>query len=956
MKKITIITALLVFAVSAAVASNRERLLMDFGWKFAFGHPFDKSKDYNVGTSYFTYLAKAGYGEGAAAVDFDDRAWRKVDLPHDWAVEAPFSAKASHSHGYKAVGPNFPETSVGWYRKSFEVPASDKGKRIAIEFDGVSRDAKVWVNGFYCGNEPSGYNSFAFDVSEYINYGGTNVVAVRADVSTEEGWYYEGAGIYRHVWLTKTNLLHVPQNGTYVTTEIDNEKALVTCRVKTLNKRLVKATFEIRNSIIDANGNKVAANVSNELVLGSFGQSEAKTVLTVPTPRLWSLEDPYLYTLVSEVVSDGSVVDVYNTTFGIRTIQFIPDKGFFLNGKHVKLKGTNNHQDHAGVGVALPDGMQEFRIKQLKAMGSNAYRSSHNPPTPELLEACDRLGMLVINENRLMGVTQNDFGQLERLILRDRNHPCVIVWSIGNEEWAIEGNEKGAAIAQTMQAFVKTIDPTRPVNAAVSGGWGNGIGTVIEVMGYNYLRHGDTDAHFAKFPWQSSMGTEEGSTNTTRGIYVDDMEKQYLVAYDRPTPSGFLSIQQGWKHYAERDYLAGMFIWTGFDYRGESTPFAFPSVSSYFGMLDMCGFPKDNVYYLKSWWGSEPVLHILPHWNWKSRLGEDIDVWVYSNCEEVELFVNNKSQGKKVMPLNGHLSWMVKYAPGKVEAVGYKNGKKTMNKVVSTTGSPSGVGLSAHRSSIMANAEDVSVVTVQINDKKGLMVPDANVDVQFTIEGPGRIIGVGNGDPTSHEADRFLETVKEIGSVAWKYELVDNTDITAAVLPSFNDANWASFGDKDALKPGAASKPSIFRGSFGLDDTDLKGTVTWMFRSIGINQSVYLNGSLLQLLPNNKKHHTLPLDVSLLKNGNNSVVVVAEPFVMAHEWDKVNTHPGNVQVILPEPQWHRKTFNGLAQVIVQSTGDKGQIVLKAKADGLTDARLTIDASSGEKRAFVPSVE
>lgn len=357
------------------------------------------------------------------------------------------------------------------------------------------------------------------------------------------------------------------------------------------------------------------------------------TSLLINNPRLWSLEDPYLYSMVTQVMVDGVLVDEYATPFGIRSIHFDADKGFFLNGKHVKLKGTNNHQDHAGVGTAMPDELIRWRLQQLKNFGSNSIRSSHNPPTPEMLQLCDEMGILVIDENRLMGTTDKALHELERLMKRDRNHPSVIVWSLGNEEWGIECNVIGEQITPIMQNFAKRIDPSRPINVAISGGCNKGISSVVDIVGFNYLGQWNTDQHHAMFPTQPSIGTEEGSTYATRGVYVDDDEKHYRAAYDRKPRENWYSIEEAWQHYAERDYLSGMFIWTGFDYRGEPTPYTWPSVISYFGMMDLCGFPKDNVYYLKSWWQNEPVLHILPHWNHKGNEGDIIDVWVYSNCK-----------------------------------------------------------------------------------------------------------------------------------------------------------------------------------------------------------------------------------------------------------------------------------------------------------------------------------
>lgn len=932
MKKLSLILILL-FTHLAIQSSPRERILMNSGWKFAFGQAGD------VGNGYFTYLAKAGYGDGAASANFDDRTWRSLDLPHDWAVEADFDPKGSHSHGYKAVGPGFPDSNIGWYRKTIFIPEEDKGKRISIEFDGVQREAQVWVNGFYCGQEASGYHSFSYDVSEYLNYGADNVIAVRADVSIEEGWFYEGAGIYRHVWLNKTPPVHIPQYGTFITNNVEGQMADVHAQIQVINKSLKPVSIHLENSIVNGLGQEVASDKSESLILAAMTDGEWSVDLSVKNPRLWDLDDPHLYTLITRVVQNGKVLDEYPTTFGIRTIDWTADKGFFLNGKHVKLKGSNIHQNHAGVGAAIPDGLHEWRLKQLKYMGCNAIRMAHYPPSPALLNACDRLGVLVINENRLMGVTDFNLNYLQRLIVRDRNHPSVILWSIGNEEWAIEGNEKGARIAETMQAFAKTIDATRPINAAMSGNWTNGISNVIEVMGFNYLRHGDTDQHHKRFPNQPSLGTEEGSTNTVRGIYFDDAEKHYLAAYDRATPSGFMSIQSGWKHYAERDYLAGIFLWTGFDYRGEPTPFAWPSVTSYFGMMDLCGLPKDNVYYLKSWWGKEPVLHILPHWNWKGKEGQEIDVWVYSNFEEVELFLNNKSLGRMPMLPNSHLAWKVNYIPGTLKAIGYSKGQKPVTKIVSTTGAPSAIKLVADATDLKKN--DVSVVTVQVIDNKGLVVADANLDVDFTISGPARIIGVGNGNPTSLEAERFIDNTSTVLLTGWKEPSAVTLDIPNAVSPSFDGANWGNAFPKMGLSPGSVSQPTVFRGSFTLNSEKLNGSLTWMFRSIGNNQSLYVNGHLVaKNLENQQRDFSIPLNKNILKTGDNVVAIVANPFVKAHEWDNVNTNPGALQVIIPAKPWQRKTFNGLAQVIIESTGEAGEVVLSAKSGILKGGALS----------------
>ena len=923
---------------------GREHILMDAGWRFALGHAYDPAKDFNNGTGSFSYFAKTGYGDGAAAPQFDDRSWRKINLPHDWAVEQPFSPKGSFSHGSKAIGRNFPEASVGWYRKTFTVPASDLGKHISIAFDGVSRNSIVWVNGHYLGTEPSGYYSFEYDIAEYLNYGGENIIAVRADVTMEEGWYYEGAGIYRHVWLNKTDQLHVANNGTFVTTKLKNAAADVTATVTIINEDKKARDFSITQTIVNAEGKIIATNDIKGFNLKPFTSQDIKNVFTVNDPKLWSIETPYLHQLITTVKENGITVDKYQTTFGIRSIRFDANEGFFLNGKHVKIKGTDNHQDHAGVGTAMPDALQDFRIRTLKSMGCNAYRCSHNPPTPELLNACDRLGMVVIDENRLMGVASTELNDLKRMILRDRNHPSIISWSIGNEEWAIEGAITGARIAATMQAYAKSIDSTRYITAAISGGIGYGISTVIDLLGYNYVATKNTDEQHKKFPNQFSWGTEEGSTVTSRGIYVDDTNKHQLAAYDRKQNDFFYSIEQGWKHYAARPYLAGMFIWTGFDYRGEPTPFGWPSIESYHGMIDACGFPKDDYYYLKSWWTDQTVVHLLPHWNWKGKEGQEIKVWAYSNCDEVELFLNKKSLGKKPMEANGHLEWSVKYVPGTLETIGYKKGIKVGHDIVKTTMDAAKVKLSADRTAIKADGKDIAMITVQGNDKNNLFVPTADNEMTFSITGPGKIIGVGNGNQTSLEPDQYLETVSAIKLENLKEKIVSDWSDPEEVKEDYNDSAWPpAFKDTRDEKFGEKVKLLIYRATFNVPvDKDKASTITLFYNSLGKEQSIYINGKeVAHKIKLNKKGDEFRLDASLLHPGQNNITIIATPILRENIWASVNQNPGLIQMIYPAADWKRKLFNGLAQVIVQSTDGAGDIIIKASSGGLVSDIIKI---------------
>jgi beta-galactosidase len=940
-----------VASAQETASPTREKYSLDAHWRFALGHPFDTDKDFTNGTSYFSYLAKAGYGDGAAHPTFDDRAWRQLDLPHDWAVELPFDSTAEHSHGYKAIGRGFPATSVGWYRKTFTVPATDLGRRLTLEFDGVYRNAKVWVNGHYLGNEASGYNGFRYDISDFLNYGGSpNVVAVRADATMPEGWFYEGAGIYRHVWLTKTNPLHVAPNGTWVTTNVTGTAAEVVTRTNLLNDAKTPQACTVVQTIVNALGQPVATTRQECPALRPFQTREVALTLPVANARLWDVDSPYLYTLRTTVLAGGREVDRYDTPFGIRTIRFDAKTGFYLNGKPVKLKGTNNHQDHAGVGTALPDELQYFRIKALKAMGSNAYRCSHHPPTPELLAACDQLGMLVIDENRLMGTNYQMQEDLRGMILRDRNHPSVISWSIGNEEWGIENSVTGARIATTMQAYAHSLDSTRTTTAGISGGFRSGISDVLEVMGYNYLGNGDIDAHYRQFPNQAGMGTEEGSTFATRGIYLDDPKRHYMPAYDQKPRPSFYSIEEGWSFYASRPNLAGIFIWTGFDYRGEATPYRWPSVTSYFGMMDLCGFPKDNVYYLKSWWSPQPTLHLLPHWNWAGQEGKPIDVWAYSNCDEVELLLNHKSLGKQAVKPNSHVAWKVNYAPGTLEARGYKNGKQTLTEVVKTTGPAAALRLTPHKTSLKADGEDIAVVTVAVTDARGLTAPIANPEITFSVQGPAKIIGVGNGDPTSLEKEKYVDAIQLLSVKGLQETPVASLAAGVAALGQSPTpaATWQeAFTHRDYQHLAAAYR---HRGTFELPADFAGSEVTFFYKSIGQEQSIYLNGKeLAKDLKATAEGNIFKLAPALLKPGQNTIEIVATPLTKVHEWDVVNTNPGTIQVLTPAAAWKRKAFNGLAQVIIQTTAQTGDITLTASGKGLKPATLKIKAEKAVAR-------
>ena len=741
-------------AIASMNAQNvRETIRLDDGWKFAFGNAADPKKDFGCGTEYFNYLTKANsiHNEGPYAANFNDSTWQEVKVPHDWVTILPYADVASHSHGYKTVGYKYPETSVGWYRKTINIPACDLGKHIALQFDGIFRNARVWFNGFYMGTEPSGYATQVYDVTEYVNYGGDNLICVRADATLEEGWFYEGAGIYRDAWLMKSAAVGVAPFGTFVYADLKQPYDKVTIYVETEvnNHSLTTQQCEVSHRLLDADGREVAKSESSTIMLKAKQTLNSQPLtLNLNTPHLWSPADPYLYKVETTVKVDGRVTDVYETTTGIRDVEFDADRGFLLNGQPLKLKGVNMHQDHAGVGAAIPDALQAWRIKQLKKMGCNAYRASHNPMTPALLDICDREGILVIDENRLTGINEEHLRLLERMIKRDRNHPSVILWSNGNEEWGMENTIQGTRIAAAMREYTHLLDPSRHSTIANAGGREMVKG--LDVVGFNYIVQNDVDNQKKNNPTWKIVGTEETTGCGTRGWYFkDEKYPGRMVSLNRTMEQNYENIiERGWKFYDERPWAAGLFYWTGFDYRGEPNPLSYPAHDSEFGILDYCGFPKDEAYYLKSWWTDEPVLHIFPHWNLQGHEGEEVEVWAYSNCDEVELTVNGKKLGRQPMPRNGHLKWKAVYQPGRVEATGYKNGKRILTKTIETTKAAAKVVLKADRHQIAADGQDMAIVNIELHDQKGRFVPNACPVLTFCLEGDANIIGCGNGDPS----------------------------------------------------------------------------------------------------------------------------------------------------------------------------------------------------------------
>ncbi len=633
-------------AEALAAIAPREQLLFDFGWKFQFGHGSDPARDLGFGFGQGDF-AKTGEFAFAKA-KFDDSKWRAQNLPHDWAVELPFvHDEEQKSHGFKPIGRRYPETSVGWYRREFEIPASDLGRRISVEFDGAFRDVLVFVNGCFIGRNNNGYAPFRFDLTDFLEYGKKNYIVARVDASFGDGWFYEGAGIYRHMWLTKTDAVHLGRWESTVRTSLGKDAATLTLGTVVANEGKSSERARVTWKILDAAGKTVATAESPERSIPVDGQEEFTATARLANPALWSVDKPNLYSAIVTVEAGGKARDAERVSFGVRTVVFNAEKGFFLNGKPLKIQGTCNHQDHAGVGAALPDRLQAFRLGVLREMGSNAVRTSHNMPTPEWVEACDRMGMMMMCETRQMSSSPEGMAQLETMIKRYRNSPSIILWSIGNEEWQLQDSmaEEGAKIAATMVRRCHELDPTRVVSAAVNGDNEKGVSDAFDIIGFNYGLN-RPDGYHKEHPKRPIYGSETASAVSTRGVYSTDPLRNTVSAYDVNNPGWGEQAEEWWKFYATRDWQAGGFAWTGFDYRGEPTPYGWPSINSQFGIVDMCGFPKDSFFYYKAWWGDEPVLHLFPHWNFGGKEGEEIPVWVHSNLDEVELLAERQEPGQ----------------------------------------------------------------------------------------------------------------------------------------------------------------------------------------------------------------------------------------------------------------------------------------------------------------------
>jgi len=612
----------------------------------------------------------------------------------------------------------------------------------------------IFVNGCFVGRNDNGYAPFRFDLTDFLSYGQKNYIVIRVDASFGDGWFYEGAGIYRHVWLTKTDALHLGKWESTVRGAVSGGAATLSLGTLVVNEGAQAESAKVSWRIVDEAGKTVATAEAAPQSIAVDGSATFTATAKLANPELWSVDAPHLYSAIVTVEAGGKPRDAERVSFGVRTAVFDADKGFFLNGKPLKIQGTCNHQDHAGVGAALPDRLQWFRLGVLREMGGNAVRTSHNMPTPEWVEACDRMGMMMMCETRQMSSNPEGLAQLEVMVKRYRNSPSIILWSVGNEENQLQNEEaeQGAKIGAAMVRRCHELDPTRVVSAAVNSDNEKGVSDAFDIIGFNYNQK-FPDGYHKEHPKRPIYGSETSSAISTRGVYSTDPLRNTINAYDGVVPWGE-TAEGWWKFYGNRDWAAGGFAWTGFDYRGEPTPYGWPSINSQFGIVDMCGFPKDTFYYYKAWWGTEPSLHLFPHWNFEGREGDEIPVWVYSNLDEVELFVNGKSLGSQKVPHLGHVQWKARYEAGSIEARGSKGGKVVLTEKRETTGPAVTIRLTADRAEINADGEDVAVFTVEALDKQGRAVPTASNLIGFKVTGEGALIGVGNGDPNCQQSDK----------------------------------------------------------------------------------------------------------------------------------------------------------------------------------------------------------
>ena len=911
-----------------------KRIALDDGWKF---HLEDENE-----TPFAMLSLKNQEAEGYAARFFNAAYWDDVSLPHDWGMKIPKCEKADRSHGHRPISPvhwngGFEKhervCSVGWYRKTFFVPKEALGKRILVEFDGIFRDSRVYVNGQYIDRFDSGYIGFRCDLTDNLYYGEENVLAVCVDAREIEGWWYEGAGIYRHARLLVSQPLHLDAMNLRVTADADGRFTLAG---EAVNEGSEECACAVRYALSDENG--VVLSDEAFIKAGKWDNEPFFFEGSLDHARLWSPDEPNLYKLEIEIGDKNGHVDREEMNVGFRTFRFDADQGLFVNEIPVKIQGACIHQDFAGVGVALPDELHEYKIRRLKEMGVNAYRTSHNAPAPEIVDACDRLGMLIMDETRMFGSTPSAMNAMETLVKRDRNHASVLMWSMGNEEHSVQNTEVGARIARTVMRRIRALDPTRVITyGGNNGGNYEGVNAEADVRGVNYVhihKQSFADEYHAQHPNQPMFGSEEASVVTTRGEYRGT--PNYPTAYGEGSMPWASTAEGWWKFYAKRPYLCGGFMWTGFDYFGEPTPYVRNTVTT-FGAIDVCGFAKDAYYYYQSCWKKEPVLHLFPHWNWND--GEEVRVVVYTNADEAELFLNGASLGRKRAERYGHLEWKVPFRKGTLEAVGYANGREVLRDRRVTAGNAARVKLFAEPA---AEGGNIYLVRAEIQDENGNPVPDAANEVYFACEG-ARFLGVGNGDPSSYEEDQFGDELEKREIIDWTrtedgeeipwdafalrsnehyiYHNIAQKLTRVENVPPFEDEYRMVYADA------APKREARFDAVFTAKESEYSQI---LFERLEGKHVVTLNGE--EIGRGDAKGCPCAFDVKLQNGLNRLSVEVSD----VHDAGGVYL---GVWLARKKPlPWKRRAFHGLALAIVKA---EGNAKISAFSDGLNGSEIEI---------------
>lgn len=913
--------------------------LLNSGWRFraegAGGRQFNR------------HVFKNGEAKGCAAEKFNDSDWKDVTLPHDWCYSLSQDPDYNVSHGhYKlntsdslsmdpVIVPEDSGTPIGWYRKRFTLPADYSDKLVYLEFEGIFRDSEIYVNGTFIGRHMSGYTGMRFEISDVLYFDGReNVVAVRVDCTQNEGWFYEGAGIYRNAFLDVRERVSIAPDSVFVKSipVFDNDKAIsaqidVSCEI--VNETDIDRTVSVSFSTEEQ-------TFTTEIVVPSFGKADANGKLRVNNPRVWDVDTPELCEMTTTVAC-GNLTDTESAAYGVRSIRFDPDEGFFLNGRRLEIRGACLHQDFACVGSALTYELHEYKIRRLREMGCNAIRTSHNAPAPELLEACDKLGMMVMDETRMFGSSDEAVNEMTSIVRRDRNHPSVILWSIGNEEHTRQNNDNGRRIAKRMIREVRRLDASRPITyGGNNGGQYEGINETVDVRGFNYLHIGAHDyieKYHADHPEQPIVGSEEASSYYNRGEVHFDAEKRAVGGYDKwMAPWG--SSAGGWLRYLnEHRYIAGAFMWTGFDYSGEPSPFLANSVTS-FGAIDLCGYAKDVYYYYKSWWRDEDELHLFPDWNRVD--GEIVRVAANTNLDEVELFLNGVSLGRKKNEFLGHVEWEVTFKPGKLEAVGFRGGKEVMRAQRVTTGAPARLALRVDQS---PGRTGTALVTAEILDKNGNIVPYASDKIFWKVDN-GEILGLGNGDPKSFEKNQYdkIRIRRQLGGFRRKlgseWIPYDTTGEPDSALFTMNDHNTEfpepvtdHFRDDERI---------ILRGGAPVNTTtelacefdDKGGNAMIVFERVEGKAEISLNGAPIATLEGG-----LPQAVRVTLDTQNTLNIKLTAR------DSLEALKRGVFIDrYEEPEMFRKAFHGLCMTAVRCNENT---TVSVSADGLEAAQIRL---------------